>query len=98
MLATNAEVWSTLTYAELFSACAERNDFNEILKIKLEENPSPDELLEYLANENLPQYLEQLQKITLPRSVKNLWQFEAFQQMTKVSLEFVSLFVCCFFF
>ena len=64
MLATNAEVWSTLTYAELFSACAKRNDFNEILKIKLEENPSPDELLDYLANENTPQYLEQLQKIT----------------------------------
>jgi RNA-directed DNA polymerase len=64
LLATNAEAWSTLTYAELFSACAQRKDFNEILKIKLEENPSPEELLEYLANENNPQYLAQLQKIT----------------------------------
>ena len=67
MLATNSEAWSTLTYAELFSACAKRNDFNEILKIKLEENPSPDELLDYLANENNPQYLAQLQKITTKR-------------------------------
>jgi hypothetical protein len=64
MLATNSEAWSTLTYAELFSACAKRNDFNEIFKIKLEENPSPDELLDYLANENNPQYLAQLQRIT----------------------------------
>jgi hypothetical protein len=60
MLATNSEVWSTLTYSELFSACAKRSDFNEILKIKLEKNPSPDELLDYLANENDPQHLAQL--------------------------------------
>ena len=64
MLATNSEAWSTLTYAELFFACAKRNDFNEILKIKLEENPSLDELLDFLANENNPQYIIQLQRIT----------------------------------
>jgi RNA-directed DNA polymerase len=64
ILATNSEAWSTLNYAELFSACAKRNDFNEILKIKLEENPSPDELLDYFANEKNHQYLKILQRIT----------------------------------
>jgi len=63
IIPANNKVWSKLSYEELFLVCSKRPDFNDILKTKLDENPSPNELLEYLANKKNLEYTSQIQQI-----------------------------------